>query len=75
MKKTILKDVLLICLALLAATPGAAHAYMDPGSGSFILQMIIAGLLGVGVTLRIYWQRLRGLFGSGRKREKSDFDD
>ena len=43
------------------------HAYLDPGSGSFILQIIVAGALGLGLALRAYWARIsaavRRLFG------------
>jgi hypothetical protein len=66
-------------LAVVAGTflvPSDAHAYMDPGSGSFVLQMIIAGLVGLGVTLRVYWQKLRRLFGGSSKAEdENDLDD
>jgi len=37
-------------------------AYLDPGSGSFILQLIIAGFAGLMFVLRGYWSRLLGLF-------------
>ena len=36
--------------------------YLDPGSGSFIIQILIAGLLGAGLALRGYWSRLFRLF-------------
>jgi hypothetical protein len=36
--------------------------YLDPGSGSFIIQILIAGLLGAGLALRGYWSRLFSLF-------------
>lgn len=38
-----------------------AHAYLDPGSGSLILQGIIAGIAAIGVVAKIYWDRLLGL--------------
>ena len=44
-------------LALLVASP--ARAYVDPGSGSFLLQLLAAGFLSALVTLRLYWRRLR----------------
>jgi hypothetical protein len=37
-----------------------ADAYIDPGSGSYILQLILAGLLGAGVAVKIYWKRIKG---------------
>ena len=33
-------------------------AYLDPGSGSMILQIIAGGLAAVAVTAKLYWGRL-----------------
>jgi hypothetical protein len=33
-------------------------AYLDPGSGSMILQMIAGGTAAVAVTGKLYWRRL-----------------
>jgi hypothetical protein len=33
-------------------------AYLDPGSGSMILQIIAGGLAAVAVTAKLYWRRL-----------------
>jgi hypothetical protein len=38
------------------------NAYLDPGSGSFILQLLIASLVGIGFALRSYWGKITGLF-------------
>lgn len=38
-------------------------AYLDPGSGSIIIQLIIAALLGLGVFVRVQWSRIKSLFG------------
>lgn len=43
-----------------AATP--ARAYLDPGSGSMLLQLVLGGFAGVAVAIRLYWRRLRGRF-------------
>ena len=42
-------------------------AYIDPGSGSMLLQMLLGGVAGVAVAVRMYWHRLRGFFGSRPK--------
>ena len=34
-------------------------AYLDPGSGSMIFQALIGALIGVGITVKIYWDRLK----------------
>jgi hypothetical protein len=47
-----------LALALLA-TAGPAHAYVDPGSGSFLFQMLVAGMLSLAFTVRHYWSQVR----------------
>ncbi|HEU4365757.1 MAG TPA: hypothetical protein VFT13_09880 [Candidatus Krumholzibacteria bacterium] len=39
-----------------------AHAYLDPGTGSYILQMVIAGLLGAAFALKLFWYRIKRFF-------------
>ncbi len=36
--------------------------YLDPGSGSFIIQMLLAGVLGIAVAVRIYWKKIIAFF-------------
>lgn len=33
-------------------------AYIDPGSGSMILQVLAGGVAAVAVTAKLYWNRL-----------------
>jgi len=37
--------------------------YLDPGSGSFIIQIAIAALLGLGVAIRASWSSIKKYFG------------
>ena len=37
-------------------------SYLDPGSGSFILQLILATLLGGLLILRSYWTKVKDFF-------------
>tara|TARA_B100000678_G_C17919587_1_gene386767 strand:+ start:150 stop:350 length:201 start_codon:yes stop_codon:yes gene_type:complete len=39
-----------------------AYAYLDPGTGSVVLQAIVGILVGAGITLKIYWQRIKMKF-------------
>ncbi len=32
--------------------------YLDPGSGSMLLQVLLGGLAAVAVTAKLYWRRL-----------------
>jgi len=36
-----------------------AHAYIDPASGSYLLQFLLAGLLGGLFALKMYWKKLK----------------
>ena len=36
-----------------------AFAYIDPGSGSVIIQMIIGGLVGTGIAIKIFWFKIK----------------
>ena len=40
----------------------APPAYLDPGSGSFLLQLLLAGVLGGLFVLRSQWARVKGFF-------------
>jgi len=50
-------------------------AYLDPGSGSFLLQLLIAGLLGLAVAIRASWSKIKKLFKHGKQDDKSDEDE
>ena len=48
-------------------------AYLDPGTGSLILQALVAALAGAAVVITSYWQKIRALFRrSSRDSEPSD---
>ena len=38
------------------------HEYLDPGSGSFLIQLLIGGLVAVGFGVRMFWGRIKALF-------------
>ena len=46
------------------ATP--AHAYLDPATGSMILQILLGGVAGIAVAGRFYWHRFLAFFGIDR---------
>ena len=39
-----------------------AHAYLDPGTGSFIFQILIAGLVGGLYMIKTFWKNILGFF-------------
>lgn len=52
------------CLVLVA-TP--AQAYIDPGTGSLALQVLIGALAALSLGLRSQWSRVKALFGRSRR--------
>ncbi len=50
---------------ILIATTGTAHAYIDPGVGSILLQGLIAFIAAASVTIGHYWHRIKSFFQSG----------
>ncbi len=51
----------LIYVTTVAATPAAA--YIDPGSSSYIFQLLIGGLMGLGIAVGSFWHRIKAFFG------------
>ena len=49
-----LEILAVLCVVSVAAPPGA-HAYIDPLSGSVVLQGIVAGVLAALLTIRHWW--------------------
>lgn len=52
------------CLLLLTAP--AAHAYIDPGSGSLLFQVLVGTVMAVSLGTKVFWRRLTGFFGRRR---------
>ena len=36
----------------------AVFAYLDPGTGSMLVQLLVGGVAAVGVALKLYWHRV-----------------
>ncbi len=66
-----LSTVAFLTLLMLLAMPNQAHAYLDPGTGSQVFQILIAVFVGAGFTAKIYWKKIKDLFrpGSGESDE------
>jgi hypothetical protein len=47
----------------------SAQAYIDPGSGSFLFQVLIGGLLAGAVAVKHFWRRITSFFSRRSSRE------
>ncbi len=52
-----------LIVLLMVLFPRDVDAYLDPGTGSLVFQAMVAGLAAGAYTIRMYWSRLRRLFG------------
>lgn len=52
--------------------PGLAYAYLDPGTGSMIIQMLIAGALGAMLYMKLAWAKTKDVFARLLPGNRSD---
>lgn len=73
MKKIIFNAIFYVGLYLVLV-PQPAHAYLDPGTGSYILQIAAAALFGSLFALKVWWRQITGFVGNmlSRKEKKSE---
>jgi hypothetical protein len=56
-----------VCTILLLGFPSRADAYLDPATGSIVLQVVMGGILAALAATKLYWNRLRLLFRRDKK--------
>lgn len=49
-------------LVFWAIAAPSAHAYIDPGSSSFIIQIMVGAAAGAGLAIATFWRRIRAFF-------------
>jgi hypothetical protein len=54
--------ILLLLTVVLLALPSTAHAYLDPGTGSYVLQLLLGTVLGGLLALGVFWRRVVAFF-------------
>ena len=65
MKRALFLACLLVwCLVMGERT---ASAYVDPNSGSMLLQLVLGGAAGLALIVKLYWQRLLAFLGLRRR--------
>ena len=79
MRKVRFDLVILLIILLLTVSTKPAHAYLDPGSGSYIIQLIIAGGVGALFTVKTFWLQIKNFFTSlfrqkNKQKEKTGSD-
>ena len=70
-----MRSTTLACsMAFLIIMTGSAHAYLDPGTGSIILQAMIAAVASSLVVVKMYWYKLKALLGFGPAADETEED-
>ncbi len=42
------------------------HAYLDPGTGSYVLQVLIAAIAGSAFAIKMSWHKIKAFFKGGK---------
>ena len=67
--RVMLRLAMLVAAALLVFEARAA-AYLDPGTGSMLLQALLGGVAAVGVIAKLYWRRVTAAINGRFQRAK-----
>lgn len=59
----------------LLTLPSTAHAYLDPGTGSMLLQLLLGGAAGLAIAAKLYWHNLLSALGLRKVRKDKRTDD
>lgn len=43
--------------------PGRVYGYIDPGTGSYIFQILIAAFVAVSFAVKVYWNKIKKFVG------------
>ena len=61
--------------ASLSTILGSQNAYLDPGSGSILIQLLLAAILGLGVMFRSQLAKIKKLFGGKDTDNETDDEE
>ncbi|MFH1312404.1 MAG: hypothetical protein ABIJ00_04175 [Candidatus Eisenbacteria bacterium] len=59
--------------SLVFSTP--SYAYLDPGTGSYVLQLLIGVLIGAAFAIRFYWKKIWSSLSNRLSRRKKNEKD
>jgi hypothetical protein len=47
-----------------------SEAYIDPGSGSYVLQLVVASFFAIVFALKMFWRNIRAFFSRGAGKQE-----
>jgi len=69
LKNSFILKLTLAFLLIFLIVPPQAHAYLDPGTGSYLIQIIIASVAGAGYLLKTNWGKVKDIFSKKNKKK------
>ncbi len=67
-----MKKKILLTFILFTFSVQPAFAYLDPGTGSSILSIIIGFFVAIGVLIKTFWYKIKSFFGLSKNTKKTD---
>ena len=65
-----------IVFIIILLRPDISYAYLDPGTGTLLLQGLVAALAAAGAAITVYWNKLKSLFSKfSKKKNDKDHND
>lgn len=58
---------LVLAALFVGLSAGNAHAYLDAGTGSMILQLLLGGIAGLAIAGKLYWYKFKAMLGLAPK--------
>lgn len=62
------KMIAVLLVGVIVIEPDHAQAYIDPSAGGLLVQILLGGIAGIGVLVKLYWGKLTKYF----RKEKND---
>jgi len=59
-----LRSIIYIFILIFLGLPSLAFGYIDPGTGSYLIQVLIAVLLGGIFAVKIYFKKMKSFFSN-----------
>lgn len=60
------KATLVLVLYFVWMSQAQVDAYLDPGSGSMLVQLLLGGVAGAAVIMKLGWERFKDMFRSSK---------
>ncbi|MCE5313973.1 MAG: hypothetical protein ABFD49_12135 [Armatimonadota bacterium] len=65
-------EILTVSVCLLLVSMQGAYAYIDPGTGSYVLQVVVASLLAAAFVVRSTWSNIKRGFAKHVLKRSAD---